>query len=198
MPALPDAQTERALVIVAHPDDAEFWAGGTIARWTDAGIGVTYCIVTDGAGGGFDPATPRADIPAIRRAEQRAAAELLGVTEIRFLGLPEGGLRPASCSLHTDLVRIIRQIRPQRVLTWSPEWNCDIGQAVPAQRQGTARSVTIFPGSWTDRDGRHRAKAPERPRSRPVARSASASSSPPAWGTIPVPSADTTILGGER
>ncbi len=147
MSAVPDEQTERALVIVAHPDDAEFWAGGTIARWTDAGIGVTYCIVTDGDGGGFDPATARADIPAIRRAEQRAAAELLGVTGIRFLSLPEGGLRPASRSLHTDLVRIIRQIRPQRVLTWSPEWNWQRFRSCHPDHlaTGTAVLAAIYP-----------------------------------------------------
>ena len=75
MAVLPDRDVERALAIVAHPDDAEFWAGGTIARWTDAGIEVTYCVLTDGDGGGFDPAIPRADIPAIRRAEQHDAAD---------------------------------------------------------------------------------------------------------------------------
>ena len=123
MPPLPDEQVERALVIVAHPDDAEFWAGGSIAHWTAAGIQVTYCVLTDGNNGGVDPAVPRTDIPAIRRGEQRAAAAILGVTQIRFLGLAEGGIRPASRDLHAALVRIIREVRPQRMLTWSPEWN---------------------------------------------------------------------------
>jgi len=123
MPPLPDEQVERALVIVAHPDDAEFWAGGSIAHWTDAGIQVTYCVLTDGNNGGFDPAVPRTDIPAIRRGEQRAAAAILGVTQIRFLGLAESGIRPASRDLHAGLARIIREVRPQRVLTWSPQWN---------------------------------------------------------------------------
>ncbi len=62
MPALPDQDVERALVIVAHPDDAEFWADGTIALWTSAGIEVTYCVLTDGNAGGYDPHVPRADI----------------------------------------------------------------------------------------------------------------------------------------
>jgi LmbE family N-acetylglucosaminyl deacetylase len=114
---------ERVLLVMAHPDDAEFWAGGTIAAWTDAGIAVTYCVLTDGEAGGFDPTIPRADIPAIRRAEQREAAGLLGVGDVRFLGLSEGGLGEASAVLHGDLVRVIRQVRPQRVVTWSPEWN---------------------------------------------------------------------------
>jgi len=121
--SLPDRLVERVLAIVAHPDDAEFWAGGTIAGWTDAGVEVTYCVLTDGAAGGFDPAIPRAEMPQIRRAEQRVAADLLEVREVRFLGLTEGSLRGGSRELHTELVRVIRQVRPQRVLTWSPEWN---------------------------------------------------------------------------
>ena len=123
MPSSPDLDVERVLVVVAHPDDAEFWAGGTIARWTDAGIEVTYCVLTDGDAGGFDPDVPRSEIPRIRRAEQQEAAALLGVHEVRFLGLAEDGLRNAGRDLHEDLVRVIRQVRPQRVLTWSPEWN---------------------------------------------------------------------------
>jgi LmbE family N-acetylglucosaminyl deacetylase len=114
--------TGRVLAVIAHPDDAEFWLGGTIAGWTGAGIEVAYCVLTDGDGGGFDPQVPRRDIPAIRRAEQRQAAALLGVREVRFLGLKEAGLRDAQ-ALHEELVREIRRVRPQRVVTWSPEWN---------------------------------------------------------------------------
>ena len=84
---------ERALVVVAHPDDAEFWVGGTIARWTDAGTDVTFCVLSDGEAGGFDPAIPRSQIPQTRRAEQAAAAALLGVRDVRFFGLDEGGFR---------------------------------------------------------------------------------------------------------
>jgi LmbE family N-acetylglucosaminyl deacetylase len=114
---------DRVLVVVAHPDDAEFWAGGSIALWTDAGSEVTYCVLSDGEAGGFDPATPRTQIPQIRRAEQVEAAALLGVGDVRFFGLDEGGFRQADRELHLDLVRVIRQVRPQRVVTWSPEWN---------------------------------------------------------------------------
>lgn len=114
---------ERVLLIVAHPDDAEFWAGGTIAHWVKAGTSVTYCVLTDGDGGGFDPGVPRAEVPRIRRSEQQKAARLLGVTDVRFLGCKEGGLTSDDARLHRDLVRIIRQVRPQCVVTWSPEWN---------------------------------------------------------------------------
>jgi LmbE family N-acetylglucosaminyl deacetylase len=123
MADLPEGAVERVLVAVAHPDDAEFWAGGTIAGWTDGGIEVTYCVLSDGDAGGFDPGVPRREIPGIRRAEQEGAAVLLGVREVRFFGLAEGGVRDAGGGLHENLVRVIRQVRPQRVLTWSPEWN---------------------------------------------------------------------------
>ena len=118
-----DRDVERLLVVVAHPDDAEFWAGGTIAGWTDTGIEVTYCVLTDGGGGGFDPDVPRGEVPRIRRTEQQQAASMLGVREVRFLESAEGSLLDAPRQLHEDLVRVIRQVRPQRVVTWSPEWN---------------------------------------------------------------------------
>jgi LmbE family N-acetylglucosaminyl deacetylase len=109
--------------MVAHSDDAEFWAGGAIAQWTDAGTEVTCCVLSDGEAGGFDPVVPRSQVPQIRRAEQAKAAELLGVSDVRFFGLGEGRIRKDSHELHMDLVRVIRQVRPQRVVTWSPEWN---------------------------------------------------------------------------
>jgi len=119
----PDQDVERVLVAVAHPDDAEFWAGGTIAGWADAGVEVTYCILTNGDAGGFDPSLPRDEIPRIRRTEQQKAADILGVRDVRFSGLAEGGLQQSSRDLHIHLVRVIRQVRPQLVVTWSPEWN---------------------------------------------------------------------------
>ena len=65
----PAPVVERALVVTAHPDDVDFGAAGTIAHWVAQGTNVTYCIVTDGDAGGFDPAVPRSEIPRIRRAE---------------------------------------------------------------------------------------------------------------------------------
>lgn len=113
---------ERILVVVAHPDDAEFWAGGTIAAWTAAGTHVSYLVLTDGDAGGVDPSADRAEVPKIRRVEQANAAGVVGVTDVRFLGLHEGSLR-SEPGLHAELVRAIRRVRPQRVVTWSPEWN---------------------------------------------------------------------------
>jgi LmbE family N-acetylglucosaminyl deacetylase len=113
---------ERALVVVAHPDDVDFWAGGTVACWTSAGTTVTYCVLSDGDSGGFDPHIPRSAIPQIRRTEQEAAAAVLGVSDVRFLGYPDGCIEP-SYALRRDISRLIRQVRPARVLTWSPEWS---------------------------------------------------------------------------
>ena len=110
---------ERALVVTAHPDDVDFGAAGTVARWTAAGCEVTYCILTDGDAGGFDPAVPRERIPEIRRAEQRAAGAEVGVTRMHFLGHPDGALY-VTHQLRRDISRVIRQVRPQRVITSSP------------------------------------------------------------------------------
>ncbi|MBV8542616.1 MAG: PIG-L family deacetylase [Pseudonocardiales bacterium] len=115
---LTEHDIERALVIVAHPDDAEFWAGGTIARWTDTGVAVTYCVLTDGETGGYDASIPRGDIPRIRRDEQQKAAASLGVKDVRFFGLAEGEVQPGDMQLRRALVAVIRAVRPQRV-TWS-------------------------------------------------------------------------------
>jgi LmbE family N-acetylglucosaminyl deacetylase len=119
---LPDHEVKAALVIMAHPDDAEFWAGGTIAVWSAAGCKVTYLLLTDGDAGGFDHGLPRSELPGIRREEQRDAAAILGSDDVRFLGRPEGSL-VNDAALRAQVVRVIRQVRPQRVLTWSPEWN---------------------------------------------------------------------------
>lgn len=112
----------RVLVVSAHPDDLDFGAGGTIAKWTTLGSEVTCCIATDGDAGGFDPAVPRSHIPAIRRAEQRAAGDILGVREFIFLGYRDGQLA-VSHELRRDITRVIRKVRPERVLTMSPERN---------------------------------------------------------------------------
>jgi LmbE family N-acetylglucosaminyl deacetylase len=119
---LADSDVRDALVVVAHPDDVDFWAGGTIACWTDAGIAVTYCLLSDGDSGGFDPKVPRSAIPGIRQAEQKAAAAVLGVSDVRFLGYPDGCIEP-TYALRRDITRLIRQVQPARVLTWSPEWS---------------------------------------------------------------------------
>jgi LmbE family N-acetylglucosaminyl deacetylase len=117
-----DSSLERVLVITAHPDDVDFGAAGTVATFTDAGIDVTYCIVTDGDAGGHDRSVSRAEMAATRRVEQTTAAKHVGVTDLVFLGYPDGRLE-ATLDLRRDLTRVIRQVRPQRVLSPSPDRN---------------------------------------------------------------------------
>jgi len=119
---LRDEEVERILVITAHPDDVDFGAAGSVARWTDAGIDVSYCIVTDGAAGGSDVSVPRSVMAEIRRAEQTTAAKVVGVRDLTFLGYPDGRLT-STIELRRDISRVIRRVRPQRVLCPSPERN---------------------------------------------------------------------------
>ena len=119
---LSDTEIQQVLVIAAHPDDVDFGSAGTVAGWTDAGIGVAYCIVTDGDAGGYDESVPRADIAPLRRKEQTAAAACVGVHDLRFLGYADGQVEP-TLALRKDLARVIRQVRPDRVVCPTPERN---------------------------------------------------------------------------
>src|SRR6185503_5493359 len=87
-----DAGVERILVVTAHPDDVDFGNAGSVALWTDAGIEVTYCICTSGEAGGFDRSVPRSTMVEIRESEQRAAAKVVGVSDVTFLRYPDGRL----------------------------------------------------------------------------------------------------------
>lgn len=113
----------RVLCFTAHPDDIDFGAAGTIAAWTAAGVHVSYCIMTDGDAGGFDPAQ-REEIVRLRTAEQQRAAALVGVTDIHYLHQRDGFLEP-SHDVMREVVRLIRQLRPDVVLSMHPErnWN---------------------------------------------------------------------------
>ena len=114
-----DGVPESAMVIVAHPDDAEFTVAGTVAKWTKAGCCVTYVVCTDGNAGSHEPGITREGLAGIRRAEQRAACATLGVSEVVFLGYDDGQLEP-TLDLRRELVRAIRQYRPEVVITWDP------------------------------------------------------------------------------
>ena len=111
---------ERVLVVTAHPDDPEFGAAGTVALWTDAGISVFYLIVTNGDAGDSDPKADRAVLAELRKKEQIAAAEVVGVNDVSFLDYPDGKL-DASPELRRDISRAIRTIQPDRVVCQSPE-----------------------------------------------------------------------------
>ncbi len=110
---------ESAMAIFAHPDDIEFSCAGTLARWAAAGTRIGYVICTSGDVGIADPALTREDAAAIREAEERAAAEIVGAHEITFLGEPDGNLQ-ATLDLRKRLVGEIRRFRPEVVVCGDP------------------------------------------------------------------------------
>ncbi|MQA13600.1 MAG: PIG-L family deacetylase [Pseudonocardiaceae bacterium] len=113
-------RVNRVLVVTAHPDDVDFGCGATVATWTDAEVDVSYCVVTDGDSGGFDRVVPRSEIAGIRQDEQRKAAAALGVTDVEFLGYPDGRLM-LSHELRRDITRSIRRVRPDLLVIHSPQ-----------------------------------------------------------------------------
>jgi len=122
-PAIPvddPAGVQRILVVTAHPDDVDFGVSGSVATWVKAGIEVSYCIVTDGDAGGSDRTITRPEMATIRRDEQRAAAAEVGVTDVTFLGYPDGRLVP-SIELRRDISRQIRIKQPERLVCQSPD-----------------------------------------------------------------------------
>jgi LmbE family N-acetylglucosaminyl deacetylase len=143
---LDDAEVHRILIIAAHPDDVDFSAAGTIATWTGAGTEVVYCIVTDGEAGGSDPSVSRRDMAVRRRTEQTAAAKCVGVDDLRFLGYPDGRVEP-TIGLRKDLTRVIRQVRPDRVVCPTPERNyARTGTSHPDHRAvGAAALDAVYP-----------------------------------------------------
>jgi len=141
-----DAEIGRILIITAHPDDVDFGAAGTVASWTDAGIDVRYAVVTDGDAGGSDASIPRPEMARLRRAEQTAAAKQVGVHDLRFLGYPDGRVE-ATIGLRRDLARVIREVRPDRVVCQSPERNyARPGASHPDHRAvGSAALDAVYP-----------------------------------------------------
>jgi LmbE family N-acetylglucosaminyl deacetylase len=114
-----EASPNRILAISAHPDDVEFTSGGSLACWIDEGWAVSLVVCTDGGKGSQDPTVEPAELVAIRRAEQQAAAETLGITKLFFLGYPDGELSRAP-SLMEKLALHIRFQRPDRLVSWDP------------------------------------------------------------------------------
>ncbi len=110
---------QRAMVIVAHPDDIEFGCAGTVARWVQAGAEVCYVLCTSGDVGIAKPELTRAQVTEIREAEQLAAADVVGVKEVVFLREPDGTL-VNTIDLRRRLVREIRRFRPEVVVCLDP------------------------------------------------------------------------------
>lgn len=110
---------ERAMVVVAHPDDAEFMVAGTAAKWAARGAELTYAIITNGNKGSEDPEMTPTRLAEIREAEQRAAGRILGVRNFEFLGYEDGYL-VHTLDLRRDITRLIRRYRPDVVVTFDP------------------------------------------------------------------------------
>ncbi|GII53139.1 GlcNAc-PI de-N-acetylase [Planotetraspora thailandica] len=141
-----DAEFKTVLVVTAHPDDIDFGGSGAIAKFVDAGADVVYCLVTDGDAGGFDRTVDNGGMASVRRAEQTAAAACVGVTDIRFLGYPDGMVEQ-SIGLRRDIARVIRQVRPGLVLTSTPDRNyARLGPSHPDHRAvGGATLDAVYP-----------------------------------------------------
>lgn len=111
------AEPRRALVVMAHPDDIEFTCGGTSAKLAAAGWEVTFCLVTSGDKGTKDETLASHDLATLREAEQEAAARELGVQRCIFLRVPDGFVEDGP-ELRGLLVRTIREVRPELLITW--------------------------------------------------------------------------------
>ena len=138
-------KVERVLCFGAHPDDLDFGASGTVAAWTAAGVHVEYCIMTDGDAGGFD-ARSAEEIIETRHAEQRAAAALVGVENVHFMGERDGFLEPTHAVMK-QVVELIRKVRPQVVLAMHPERNWERIQRSHPDHLACGEAVTraVYP-----------------------------------------------------
>ncbi len=140
------ADVARILVVTAHPDDVDFAAAGSVATWTGRGIEVAYCIATDGDAGGSDQSITRPEMAAIRQKEQLEAAQAVGVTDVTFLGFPDGRVS-ASLELRAAISRVIRRFRPDRVVCQSPERNWERIYASHPDHLATAEATAcaVYP-----------------------------------------------------
>jgi LmbE family N-acetylglucosaminyl deacetylase len=108
-----------ALVLVAHPDDAEFMCGGTVAAWSANGCEVHYVVCTDGSAGSNEPGASREKVAPIREREQRAAADVLGVKTVTFLGETDG-LLEVTPATRKKVTREVRRLRPEVLIAPDP------------------------------------------------------------------------------
>jgi LmbE family N-acetylglucosaminyl deacetylase len=148
-----NSKFKSVLVVSAHPDDPDFGSGGTIAKLAKDGARVTYVIVTDGSQGGEDPKQKNSELVAIREKEQRAAARVLGVKKVEFLGYKDGHLSP-DLKLRHDIVRMIRKHKPELVITHVPGRVLDgpMGGSHPDHLAvGEATMAAVYPDSRNPR-----------------------------------------------
>jgi len=156
-----DIEIERAMVLFAHPDDAEFGMAGTAAAWARDGVEVVYVLVTNGASGSSDPDMTREKLAALRLAEQQEAAAMLGVKDVVALGFEDGYLYP-DLELRKAVAREIRRLTPDAVLTSDPTQrmaldgyinhpdHIAVGEVAMRSINPDASSGLMFPDLWRD------------------------------------------------
>ena len=115
----PNPEYKRAMVVVAHPDDAEYGCSGTVAQWCNNGWEVVYVLCTDGSKGSDDPEMTPERLTEIRYQEQEDAAKILGLKTVEYLGYPDAYLTP-SLELRKDITRQIRKHKPDVLITTAP------------------------------------------------------------------------------
>jgi LmbE family N-acetylglucosaminyl deacetylase len=138
---------KRVMGVFAHPDDPEFFCGGTFARWAAEGAHITFVLATSGDKGSSDPEMTGERLAEIRELEERNAARILGVKDVIFLRYPDGELQP-SLQLRRDIVRLIRLKQPTIVVTGDPTvyWHGDRGLNHPDHRAiGAATLDAVYP-----------------------------------------------------
>ncbi|MED5405746.1 MAG: PIG-L family deacetylase, partial [Chloroflexota bacterium] len=137
----------RGMVIMAHPDDAEWTCSGTVAKWCAEGWDVVYVLCTDGSKGSSDPEMTSEQLIKIREREQRDAGKVLGLQDVVFLGYPDAYLEP-TLELRKDIAREIRRYKPDVVITGSPARDVERGYYVSHPDHlaaGEAALSAIFP-----------------------------------------------------
>jgi len=142
---------ERVLIVLAHPDDAEYFAGGTLARWAKDGAFITLLLITSGGRGSNDLTQLDSNAVAqVREDETRAAAERLGIREVIFLRWPDGELTP-SLALRRAIVRMIRLKRPDAVVSSDPlrRWGRGVGSINHPDHYAVAEAVlgAVYPAA---------------------------------------------------
>jgi LmbE family N-acetylglucosaminyl deacetylase len=152
---------KRAMVIYAHPDDAEFGLAGTMAKLARGGVEITYCMITNGASGSDDPTMTRDKLRDTRYAEQRAAAKILGVKHCVFLGYEDGYLYP-TLEVRKDVARQVRIARPDVLFTMDPTFrvaenfyvnhpdHIAAGEVALRTINPDASTRNMFPELWLD------------------------------------------------
>lgn len=142
-----DGQIGRVLGVFAHPDDPEFFAGATFAKWAQDGADITFVIATSGDKGSADPEMTHERLAEIREHEEREAAAALGVKDVVFLRYKDGELFP-TLDLRRDITRLIRMKKPDIVVTLDPTvfWRRNGGINHPDHRAiGAATLEAVFP-----------------------------------------------------